>query len=109
MEKINNNNQIVVETYDDFGHLKSNDHGLEQHMQVWHEYSIKEDDPLSAKLTARWETLTKRDQNEMIVKTKHDISSDKNYFQCRISLSAYLNNKVFYQKNWQEKIPRKFQ
>ena len=108
-EKINNNNQIVIETYDDFGHLKSNDHGLEQHMQVWHEYSIKEDDPLSARLTARWETLTKRDQHEMIVKTKHDISSDKNYFQCKISLSAYLNNKIFFEKNWKEKIPRKHQ
>ncbi len=108
-ERINNNNQIIVETYDNFGHLKSKDHGLEQYMQVWHEYSIKEEDPLSSRLIARWETFTKKDEYEMRVITEHDISSDNNNFICKISLKAFLNGKIFHEKKWNEKIPRKWQ
>ena len=108
-ERVNNNNHIIIETYDNFGYLKSKDHGLEQHMQVWHEYSIKEEDPLSARLIARWETYTKRDEYEMCVKTEHDISSDNNNFICKINLKAFLNGQIFHKKKWNEKIPRKLQ
>ena len=108
-EKINNNNEIIVKSYDNFGHLKSIDHGLEHHMQVWHEYSIKEEDPLSASLIARWETFTKKDKNQMLVKSEHNITSDKLNFICKMSLKAYLNNKIFHEKNWDEKIPRRWQ
>ena len=108
-EKINDKNELVIETYDNFGHLKSKDHGLEHHMQVWHEYKIKDNDPLSAGLITRWKTLTKKDGYEMLVETEHIISSDKNYFICQIGLSAFLNNQLFYKKNWNEKITRKWQ
>ena len=108
-EKINNKNELVIETYDNFGHLKSKDHGLEHHMQVWHQYSIKEEDPLSARLIARWKTMIKRDGYEMIVKSEHDISSNEKVFLCKISLKAFLNNEIFHEKKWNEKIQRKWQ
>lgn len=108
-EKSSNNNEIIIETYDNFGHLKSKDHGLEHHMQVWHTYSMKEEDPLSARLVARWETMTKRDGYEMIVKSEHDISSDGKEFLCKISLKALLNNEIFHEKKWNERIQRRWQ
>ena len=108
-EKTNNNKEIIIKSYDNFGHLKSKDHGLEHHMQVWHEYSIKKEDPLSASLIARWETFTKKDENEMLVKSEHNITCDKLNFICKLSLKAYLNNKIFHEKNWDEKIPRRWQ
>ena len=45
----------------------------------------------------------------MLVETEHIISSDKKYFICQINLSAFLNNQIFYKKNWNEKIARKWQ
>ena len=70
---------------------------------------MKEEDPLSARLVARWETMTKRDGYEMIVKSEHDISSDGKEFLCKISLKALLNNEIFHEKKWNERIQRRWQ
>ena len=45
----------------------------------------------------------------MLVKSEHNITSDKLNFICKMSLKAYLNNKIFHEKNWDEKIPRRWQ
>ena len=53
--------------------------------------------------------LLKKNDYEMLVETEHIISSDKSYFICQIDLKAFLNNQLFYKKNWNEKIARKWQ
>ena len=41
--------------------------------------------------------------------TVNDISSNAKVFLCKISLKAFLNNEIFYEKKWNEKIQRKWQ
>ena len=53
--------------------------------------------------------INKKNEYEMCVKTEHDISSDNNNFICKISLKIFLNGKIFHEKKWNEKIPRKWQ
>lgn len=73
-------------------------------------YTIKSNDPLSAKVECDWELTVGRGKDwQTKLLTNSVMTSDENYFYLKNKLIAFLNEEEFFERTWEQKIKRDFQ
>ena len=70
------------------------------------EYSIKDDDPLSATAVWNWHTLRRRKGWDLNIQTTTCLQSTATEFLIDTSIVATLTGKEVFRKNWDERVQR---
>ncbi len=92
--------------YSDTGEEKIPESGLiVQHIRD-EQWSIKNNDPLSMQVDGKHTWISKRAQWETRVVCTTHMHCDENYFYVSAEVNAWLDNELFNQKTWDEKIER---
>ncbi|MFN0192814.1 MAG: CocE/NonD family hydrolase [Aestuariivirga sp.] len=101
--------QLKVEIVDDFGRQKLLDHGMEIYGSGRETYTIKPDDPLSAKMETHWVEERSRGTWHTRTETYTRLTSTKTHWQVWGKLVAFEGKKKVFEKEWNEEIERKLQ
>ena len=96
----------VLETFDDFGASRDREHGLETGSHVEQRYSIRPDDPLSARHEARWRYEFRRGHWSVRIDSKSVMTSDANRFHLSREVAAREGGAIVIARRWEEDIPR---
>ena len=94
--------------YSDEGERKLITNGVEHGSKNRNIFTIKENDPLSAKVTCEWELKVGRDDWQTELETYSEMISDETTFYLTNTLIAYENEKEIFRKTWKTDIPRDF-
>ncbi|MEX2200600.1 MAG: CocE/NonD family hydrolase [Dongiaceae bacterium] len=70
------------------------------------EYSITDDDPLSARATWNWHSIRRRDGWNIEIRSQTRLAASAGEFMIDTDVEAIENGKRFFQKSWKERIPR---
>ncbi len=97
---------VTLEIIDDFGSVRDNDHGLINGSIARECWSIHPDDPLSAEAKTHWTTQSGRDDWSIRTETYATMKSDASKFYLTARLEAYENDKLLYEKDFEDVIPR---
>src|SRR5699024_648763 len=71
-------------------------------------YTIKENNPLSAKVECDWRVVVKDDDIDTEIVTKSIMSCDENYYYLTNILSAYNNEEECFSKTWKKQVERNY-
>ena len=71
-------------------------------------YTIKEDDPLSAKVQCDWKVIVKDDDIDTEVETFSTMTFDEDYYYLYNKVVAYNEGEQCFTKTWKKKIERDF-
>jgi putative CocE/NonD family hydrolase len=91
---------------DDDGRVRIDSHGLEIGSVREHEYSINDEDPLSACAETRWTKEIGRGDWQTRAVTRTVMTSTKDEFIVRAELDAFENEERVYSNNWERRIKR---
>ena len=97
---------LVIE--DDFGKVRDADHGLIAGSVARERWSIHPDDPLSATGTCHWTEELERDGICLRTETHSRMWADESTFHLSARLEAYENDKLIYDRDVSDSIPRHF-
>ena len=97
---------ITLEIIDDFGSLRDSDHGLVSGSVAREWYSIHPDDPLSAAAKTHWSTENSRDGWSVRTESHATMTADATNFHLSARLEAYEGDKLIFEKEFSESIPR---
>ncbi|WP_058306210.1 CocE/NonD family hydrolase [Gracilibacillus massiliensis] len=98
-----------LEDMSDEGERKLLSNGVEHGSINKNTFTIKENDPLSAKVTCEWELNVGREDWQTKLESFSEMTSDQDNFYLVNRLIAYENNKEIFQKEWKKTIKRDFQ
>ncbi|WP_208591173.1 CocE/NonD family hydrolase [Gracilibacillus suaedae] len=98
-----------LEDFSDEGERKLLTNGIEHGSINKNTFSIKENDPLSAKVTCEWELVVGRDDWQTKLDTFSEMTSDEENFYLLNRLIAFENGEEIFQKEWKKTIKRDFQ
>ncbi len=90
----------------DFGENRDGHHGLISGGWFKERYSIKPDDPLSAKAIHEWEKTGGREGQMYRTHTLAEFTADKEYFYPTATLKCWENDKLIFEKTFKDKIRR---
>jgi uncharacterized protein len=98
----------TVKIIDDYGkrHIKRYDLITETYCEE--QYSIQENDPMSATAKTFWREYLERGDWKVFTETTTLLSCDKDFFYLNAELKAFESEKVIFEKHWEEKIKRHF-
>lgn len=71
-------------------------------------YTIKENDPLSAKAQCEWELTLGRDRWQTKLITYSEMTCDETTFYLLNTLKAYEKDEKVFEKTWKKEVPRQF-
>ena len=91
---------------DDFGEYLDKSHGLATGSVARETYSIKPDDPLSARAETHWTQTLSRDDWSVRTEAFQSQSATRTHFIVTARLEAYDGNELVFARDWEEKIPR---
>jgi hypothetical protein len=97
---------MTLEIIDDFGIVRDNDHGLVNGSAAREWYSIHPDDPLSATARTHWSTENSRGSWSVRTETYASMTSDATDFHLTARLEAYEGDRLIFEKDLSESIPR---
>ena len=97
---------LIIE--DDFGKVRDCDHGLIAGSIARERWSIKPDDPLSAKGVCHWTEELERDDIRLRTETHSKMWSDATLFHLTARVEAYENDILIYERNVADSIERHF-
>ena len=98
----------VLEVFNDTGVIKNLDHGLETDSSVVERFSIKDGDPLSARINVKWrQRLTRKNWN-VSTRAELTVTCSEDEFFLIASVVAFENNSKVFTKKFSEKIKRLF-
>ena len=97
---------ITLEIIDDFGSVCDSDHGLVNGSAAREWYSIHPDDPLSATAKTHWSTENSRGTWSVRTETYATMTSDATDFHLTARLEAYEGDKLIFEKDVSESVPR---
>ena len=97
---------ITLEIIDDFGSVRDSDHGLVNGSAAREWYSIHPDDPLSATARTHWSTENSRGSWSVRTETYASMTSDATDFHLTARLEAYEGDRLIFEKDMSESIPR---
>ena len=69
-------------------------------------YSIKPDDPLSARAEVGWSVAMSRGDWAIRTRTRTVVTSTRNSFVLRAELDAFEGERRIFSRNWSSEIPR---
>jgi putative CocE/NonD family hydrolase len=96
-----------LEITDDFGRHVNLIHGLETWERGRETYSIRPDDPLSARQECHWTEELARPGWRVRTETWSELTASKTHWQVSGRLEAYRGKKKVLVRNWRERIERK--
>ncbi len=97
-----------VRLHDDFGRYRDKTHGLATGSIGREIYSIRPEDPLSARAETHWTQTLDREDWSVRTETRTTMTADKDHFFVAARLEAYENETLLLSRDWDEKIPRDF-
>ena len=98
---------ITLSITDDFGKVQDADHGLINGSIAREVWTIHPDDPLSARGSAHWSDEIERDDIRLRTETYGEMWSDQTTFYLSARLEAYENDRLIFEKDLSDSIPRK--
>jgi uncharacterized protein len=98
-----------LEIVDDFGRAKIVEHELETYSCGRESYSIRPDDPLSARMETHWTEELKRGTWHVRTETYGTLTASKTHWRVTGRIEAYEGKKKVFEKHFEEEIERKLQ
>ena len=98
--------ETVIAIHCDFGENRDRDHGLISGGWFRDRYSIRPDDPLSAKAVHEWEKTGGREGQMYRTHVLAEFTADGTYFYPRATLKAWENDKLVFEKTYEDRIKR---
>ncbi len=98
--------QQIIRVVSDFGERRIEEHGLATGEIGRETYTIKADDPLSARMETHWTETLEREGWRVRTETRSVMWADAENFHIRAELDAYENGERVYHKTWETSVPR---
>ena len=99
---------VVTTIFNDAGENRDLDHGLISGSTTREQWMIHPDDPLSAEALIRWEQKVARDVWQTRTVAEMEMRCDREWFHVTGRLTAWENDAVMFEKEWNERIARRF-
>jgi len=99
---------VSIVVFNDAGENRDLEHGLVSGSTTRERWSIHPDDPLSANAQISWEQTGGRDRWWTKTVAEMEMRCDREWFYITGKLVATENDAVMFEKEWDEKIPRRF-
>ena len=90
----------------DFGENEDLEHGLISGGWIKENWSIQPSDPTSASVTSEWEKTGGREGQMWRTHVFSEMHSDKTDFYVSARLEAYENEKLVFERDYKDKVPR---
>ncbi|MER9949234.1 CocE/NonD family hydrolase [Mesorhizobium sp. M0047] len=97
---------VTLSIVDDFGGVRDLDHGLANGSIARETWTIHPDDPLSASGKTHWTQTLSRNEWSVRTETSAELRSDAQNFIINARIEAYEGEKLVFERNFDEKIPR---
>ncbi|WP_077328742.1 CocE/NonD family hydrolase [Virgibacillus siamensis] len=97
-----------LEDFSDEGERFQPSNGLQYGSINQNTYTIKENDPLSARAECKWEVKVGREDWQTKLKSHSEMTSDETTFYLTNTMIAYENGEEIFHKTWNTEIPRDF-
>ncbi|RWB01111.1 CocE/NonD family hydrolase [Mesorhizobium sp.] len=97
---------ITLSIVDDFGEVRDLEHGLANGSIARETWTIHPDDPLSASGKTHWTQTLSRNGWSVRTETSAEVRSDAQSFMVNARIEAYEGEKLVFERNFEEKIPR---
>ncbi|MER8499710.1 CocE/NonD family hydrolase [Mesorhizobium sp. M1142] len=97
---------ITLSIVDDFGEVRDLEHGLTHGSIARETWAIHPDNPLSASGKTHWTQTLSRNEWSMRTETFAEMRSDAQSFMVSARIEAYEGEKLVFERNFKEKIPR---
>lgn len=101
-------NTWTLDDFSDEGARKLHSNGTEYGSTNRNIYTIKENDPLSAKVQCDWTLTVGRDDWQTSLETSSVMTADEKNFYLVNQLIAYEGDEVVFDRTWNTAIPREF-
>ncbi len=98
----------ILDDFSDEGKRKLHVNGLEYGSTNRNVYTIKENDPLSARVECDWTLSVGKGDWQTYLETKSTMSADDTYYYLVNELKAWENGMEVFSKTWNETIERDF-
>ena len=98
--------QYIIETFDDFGRFRIEDHGLIENSQVHQRFAIHPGDPLSAIHEARWQYGFARGDWAVQINSFNRMTSTATEFHLYRQVTAFEGETEIFRKSWSASLPR---
>ncbi|UVC15881.1 CocE/NonD family hydrolase [Mesorhizobium onobrychidis] len=98
--------KITLSIVDDFGEVRDLEHGLANGSIARETWAIHPDDPLSASGKTHWTQTLSRNGWSVRTVTSAEMRSDAQNFMVNARIEAYEGEKLVFERNFDEKIPR---
>lgn len=99
--------RTIIAINADSGEVQDLEHGLVSGSWLKERFSISTNDPNSAKATAEWEQTGGRDGSFWRTHVRAEMTSDTEMFRSVAKLKAYLNEELFFEREYQDAQPRR--
>ena len=96
----------VLETRDDFGMTRDTGHGLIVGSEVTQRFSIRPDDPLSARHVTTWRFDFRRGDWQIAVTSESEMTSDAEKFHLSRRVIGQEGDEVVIDRKWHADVPR---
>jgi len=97
---------VSVESMDDMGRYRIDDHSLEVETVARETYAIGPEDPASARAEAQWSITLARDGWEVRTETSTAMTSTADHFVLQATVRAYEGNECVFEDHWNREISR---
>jgi hypothetical protein len=97
---------VITEMFCDFGENEDSDHGLISGGWMREEWTVHPDDPLSANAMQIWEHTGGRKGQMWRTMAVGEMWSDEANFHFSARLTAYENEEVVFERDYEDSIPR---
>ncbi len=98
--------ETLLKIVDDFGEKRIKAHGLEVGTVARETYSIRPDDPLSARAETHWTMTMGRGDWRVRTETRTTQWADRDSFHIEAEMEGYEGDARVFHRTWQRKIPR---
>ncbi|CAH2394968.1 CocE/NonD family hydrolase [Mesorhizobium escarrei] len=97
---------VTLSITDDFGEVRDLEHGLANGSIARETWAIHPDDPLSASGKTHWTQTLSRNGWSVRTETSAEMRSDAQNFMVNARIEAYEGEKLVFERNFEESIPR---
>ncbi|MBS3652302.1 CocE/NonD family hydrolase [Pseudaminobacter sp. 19-2017] len=100
--------EVTLAIVDDFGEDRDLDHGLVNGGVAREKWTIRPNDPLSARGETHWTSTLSRDGWSLRTETYSSMHSDATTFHLTGRIEAYEGDTLVFERDFKEEIPRDF-
>jgi len=108
IKKILTTGEWILDDFSDEGLRTLTDSHITYGTKNHNVYTIKENDPLSAKVECDWQVIVKDNDIDTEIVTKSIMSCDENYYYLTNIMSAYNNEEKCFSKTWKKQVARNY-